>query len=124
MRQKSKRTVGSSGENYASMMLSKEGYSIMCRNYTCPEGEVDLIATKQDAICFVEVKLRSISSGDSAAGAVDSEKLSKIKKTMEYFLNEYKDNIYVNSLVPRIDVIEIYTGKSMVKKYCHIENIG
>ena len=73
-----RRKVGTGGENYASMILARDGYSVLCRNYTCPKGEVDIIAAKDDCICFVEVKLRSLSSGVSAAEAVDKQKLARI----------------------------------------------
>ncbi len=109
---------------YAALLLAKDGYSILCRNYTFPGGEVDIIATKENYICFVEVKTRSISSGLNAAEAVDDEKLTRIKKAIEYFFEEYKDNLYVNSLTPRIDIIEIYTGKGTVKKHNHITGIS
>lgn len=101
-------------------MLTKDGYSLLCRNYTTPCGEVDLIVTKEEYLCFVEVKLRSLSSGEVAASAVDGEKLGRICSCIEHFYNEYKDNRYVSSLKPRIDVVEIYTSKGIVKKYNHI----
>ena len=118
-----RRKKGSVGENYAAMLLSKDGYSILCRNYTCPGGEVDIIAAKGEFLCFVEVKLRSISSGVNAAEAVDKTKLSRIKGCIEHFFNEYKDNKYASSLIPRIDIVEIYTAKGMVKRHNHITDV-
>ena len=118
-----RRRAGGSGENYAALLLAKDGYSIMCRNYTCPSGEVDIIATKQDYICFVEVKLRSISSGVNAAEAVDGEKLRRIAGCIEYFFHEYRDNRYASSLRPRVDIIELYTAKGIVKRHNHIINV-
>lgn len=105
------------------MLLSKDGYSILCRNYTCPGGEVDIIAAKGEFLCFVEVKLRSISSGVNAAEAVDKTKLSRIKGCIEHFFNEYKDNKYASSLTPRVDIVEIYTAKGMVKWHNHITDV-
>ena len=109
---------------YAALLLAKDGYSILCRNYTFPGGEVDIIATKGNSICFVEVKTRSITSGENAAAAVDGEKLERLKKAIEYFFEEYSDNMYVRSLTPRIDIMEIYTGKGTVKKHNHITGIS
>lgn len=123
-RKQSRRAKGNGGEIYAAVLLAKDGYSILCRNYTFPGGEVDIIATKGDNICFVEVKTRSISSGENAAQAVDAEKVSRLKNAITYFLEEYRDNVYVQSLVPRIDIMEIYTGKGTVKKHNHITGIS
>lgn len=116
--------MGSSGEDFALGILEKSGYSLLCRNYTCPGGEIDLIVTKEDRICFVEVKLRSIFSGNRAAEAVDEKKLSRIRKSIEHFLEEYKDNLYVSSLLPRIDVFEVYTDNNTVKKHNYITGIS
>lgn len=119
-----KRDIGKLGEDMAEFALIKEGYSILCRNYTCPGGEIDIIAAKEKYICFVEVKLRSRSSGESAACAVDETKMSRIKCATEYFFNEYKDNIYVSSLTPRIDIVEIYTSKNIATDYNHIIGVN
>lgn len=118
-----RRAKGSAGEKYAQHILEQNGYSLLCKNYTCPGGEVDLIVTKDSHICFVEVKLRSISSGNSAAEAVDNTKFSRINKCIDFFFAEYKDNMYVSSLTPRIDVFEIYTNNGTVKKHNHIIGI-
>lgn len=119
-----RRAKGSAGEKYAQHILEQNGYSLLCKNYTCRGGEIDLIVTKECYICFVEVKLRSISSGNSAAEAVDEKKLSRIRKGIEQFFQEYKDNMYVTSLRPRIDVFEIYTDKNTVVKHNHITSIS
>lgn len=120
----SRRAKGNGGETYASLLLAKDGYSILCRNYTFPGGEVDIIATKGNYICFVEVKTRSLSSGENAAAAVDNEKMSRLKNAIKYFFEEYSDNVYIQSLTPRIDIMEIYTGKGTVKKHNHITGIS
>ena len=117
------RQTGNHGEDYAAHLLEKGGYSILCRNYTIPGGEVDIIAEKESYICFIEVKTRSISSGENAASAVDEKKLARIRKTIKYFLEEYKDNLYVSSLTPRIDIMEIYTEKGTAKTHNHITGI-
>ena len=68
--------------------------------------------------------MRSISSGLNAAEAVDSVKLSRIESAIDFFMEEYKDNVYVSSLTPRIDIMEIYTSKGVVKKHNHITGIS
>jgi len=118
------RRIGSDGERAAEGYLVKKGYSILCRNYTCPGGEVDIVATNENKLCFVEVKLRSISGGEVASQAVDSVKLNRIKTSMEHFLQEYRDNLYISSLSPVIEIIEIYTANGVIRKYNHITDIG
>ena len=121
---RNKRAVGKAAEDFAQKILENDGYSILCRNYTAPGGEIDLVATKGSYICFVEVKMRSVSSGLVAADAVDKRKLSRIKKARNFFLEEYRDNVYISSLIPRIDIIEIYTASGTVLRHNHISGIS
>lgn len=123
-RKYNRRAEGRIAEDFAELILVRDGYSVLCRNYTAPHGEIDLIVSKGKYICFVEVKMRSVSSGLVPADAVDRKKLSRIKSAARFFLEEYRDNIYVSSLTPRIDIMEIYTSKGVVKKYNHITGIS
>ena len=49
---------GQKGENRAAAYLRLRGYRVLERNYRVPQGEIDLIARKGDALVFVEVKAR------------------------------------------------------------------
>ena len=50
--------IGHEGENRAVDYLIKNGYEVLCRNFRCREGELDIIAKdiKANEIVFVEVK--------------------------------------------------------------------
>ena len=101
--------LGAWGEAEAAAYLRRRHYQILASGFHSRFGEIDLIARNGKYIVFVEVKLRSVLSGNNAAHAVDGNKLSRIQKGIENFFEEYKDNMYVTSLIPRIDVFEIYT---------------
>ena len=122
--QHNKRAKGDIGENYSSLRLEKDGYSVICRNYVFRGGEIDIIASKGQYLCFVEVKTRSILSGENAAEAVDSAKLERLKKGVCEFLREFSDDPHISALTPRIDIMEIYTDNGTVKKYNHIIGIS
>ena len=124
MQKNNRRAIGKSAEETAELYLIKDGYSILCRNYTAPHGEIDLIASKGNFLCFIEVKMRSVSSGENAAAAVDKTKLSRINSAISFFLEEYGNNKYISSLTPRTDIVEIYTAKGTVKKFNHITGIS
>ena len=68
--------------------------------------------------------MRSVSSGENAAQAVDDTKLSRIKSAIEFFFEEYKENLYVSSLTSRIDIMEVYTTKGTIKRFNHITGIS
>jgi len=55
--------VGNWGEEIAAVYLERNGYSIIDRNFYTPEGEIDLIALREEKeeriLIFVEVKTRT-----------------------------------------------------------------
>ena len=99
-----KQVQGKSGEEIAVNFLKQEGYKIICRNFRCFQGEIDIIAQDKEEIVFVEVKTRTSVKYGEAKEAVDKEKQKHIYKTAEYFI--YKTKIEESHM--RIDVIEVY----------------
>lgn len=85
-----KKNLGNAGENLAEEMLKAKGYFIIKRNFSCPYGEVDIIAVKNKVISFIEVKTRTSSRYGSPAEAVDLKKQRHIKNAAQYFLARYK----------------------------------
>ena len=51
--------VGKTGEEIAEIYLIKNGYKILERNFSCRQGEIDIIARDIKEIVFVEVKTRT-----------------------------------------------------------------
>lgn len=66
---------GSIYEEQASLFLKKAGYEIMDRNWSCPMGELDIVARKGDTVAFVEVRQRT-----SAAYGLPSETVGRAKR--------------------------------------------
>ncbi len=115
---KNTRHYGTCGENSAAKHLEENGYTVLCRNYCVKGGEIDIVATKGDKICFVEVKARRLSSGERPIEAVDKTKRENLSFSAEKFLEEYRDNAYVSALTPQLCVVEIYMdSKSNAVKY-------
>lgn len=50
--------TGRAGEEAAVRFLEKNGYRILERNTRSALGEIDIIASEKDVICFVEVRAR------------------------------------------------------------------
>jgi putative endonuclease len=50
--------LGHIAEYIAMMMLICKGYTIIAKRYRCPKGEIDIIARKNHAYIFCEVKAR------------------------------------------------------------------
>lgn len=104
-------------EIIAAEYLRKHRYKLLTANYTCRFGEVDLIVTNKNYICFVEVKQRDINSIATPAEFVDCAKQRKIKTAAALFLAQYSTD-----LQPRFDVVEIYTKDNKINSVKHLEN--
>lgn len=114
-----KQIEGRIGETEATIYLQKIGYKIICRNFKCIQGEIDIIAKEKDTIIFVEVKTRTSKKYGEAREAVDSKKQKHIYEAARYFLYKTgREEAYT-----RIDVIEIYILKDGKMKINHLKEI-
>lgn len=97
------RALGRAGEDLAAEFLQRQGMVIVERNFTCPRGEIDIIARDGDAIVFVEVKTRRNLALGSPLEAVTGAKLRRIRMLSGIWLREQTE--YFASI--RIDALGI-----------------
>lgn len=112
-----KHKLGILGEQIATNYLKSQNYEILNRNFSCKQGEIDIIAKDNKEYVFVEVKTRTNSDYGEPADSVNKIKQKHLKRTIEYY-------IYINKLEEeaiRMDIIEIYIAN---KNYVHhIKNV-
>lgn len=80
--------LGKRGEEAAAGLLKDNGYRILIRNYRTKLGEIDIIATDKDTICFIEVKTRQSDRFGLPSEAISESKQRQISKTALTFLKE------------------------------------
>ena len=95
--------LGKFGEDLAFKRLKRLGYKKIIRNYRCPLGEVDLIATDGDTLVFVEIKTRKGRSTGYAKEAVNARKRRQISKVALFYM---KSNNF-DEVKARFDVVAI-----------------
>jgi putative endonuclease len=78
--------IGRKGERLARDYLLKHGYQIRVQNYRTRNGEIDLIAEKQEDLFFVEVKYRSSLEFGFPQESVIRRKQKKIVRVATAFL--------------------------------------
>ena len=111
--------IGKYGEDVAERYLKQKGYKILKRNFSCRQGELDIIAENKGYIVFVEVKTRSNFLYGKPIEAVGKEKCKHIYKVARYYLHIKKlENRFI-----RFDVIEVYIEKGLAKVN-HIRQIN
>lgn len=104
MKEHNTRKIGKEKEDLAVSYLEKRGYKILERNFFMRGGEIDIIATRESTIIFVEVKYRNTVKYGSPEEAVTYRKQLRIAKTALYYIK--KRNISLESSF-RFDVIVI-----------------
>jgi len=87
--------LGKQGEEHVIKHLRSSGFTLLAQNYQQRQGEIDIIAMKEDLIVFVEVKLRR-TSYFPLSQLVPTSKQKKIVKTAIFYIlsNKLRDKIY------------------------------
>ena len=109
--------TGNAGENKAADYLAAQGFSIIERNFRTNGGEIDIIASKDDVVVFVEVKSLPNGTPELLQNELNRRKLQRIVKSSKCFLLKHRQ--YSNSYV-RFDVI-VLDMQDLPPVY-HIEN--
>ena len=110
--------IGKIGEDLAAKYLEEMQYEIIERNFKCKQGEIDIIARKNEEIVFIEVKTRQSLGYGLPAEAVTEIKQKHIEKSTKYYL--YKNHLEQDFV--RLDIIEVYIYRKRYK-INHIKQI-
>ena len=105
--------TGQQGEEQAARFLEQKGYRILARNFSTPQGELDVVAVKENTLVFAEVKTRAYEAFGGPLAAVTPAKQKRLALAAQQYIKMKSpkfDRI-------RFDVICILPGKLE-----HLEN--
>ncbi|MDO9534619.1 MAG: YraN family protein [Bacillota bacterium] len=103
-----KKVIGSLGEKIAQEYLRKEkGFRVITKNYTCPIGEIDIIASDGKTLVFVEVRTSSMPSAAYAEESIGSHKQKKLRQLASFYLKAKK----LGDCLCRFDVVIVLMEK-------------
>lgn len=105
------------GEERAMAYLAEQGYDILRTRYKTKYGEIDLVAQKDNLVCFVEVKRRP--SYQEALESVDYRTRKRIENSALHFISEYP--VFARYDM-RFDVIAITGDKLGNLHLSHLDN--
>ncbi len=97
-----KRAVGSYGEQLAKDYLLGIGYQIICSNWRCPRGEIDIVARDGETTVIVEVRTRRDSTTEWAWMSINPRKRTAIEETAYAYMEAQGDDSEW-----RVDVVAI-----------------
>lgn len=80
--------VGRQAEDLALSYLQSQRLKLVCRNWSCRHGELDLVMLDGDTVVFVEVRYRRHSAWGGALESIDQRKRQKLVRTAQLFLQQ------------------------------------
>ena len=81
---------GQTAEKIAADFLSARGLTIICRNYRCRMGELDIVAKDGETLIFVEVRCRADNRYGHALDSIDRAKKKRLISAAACFLTQYE----------------------------------
>jgi len=109
---------GKAGEALGRRYLEKKGYSVLFCNWRSGHYEIDIIASKNDKIHFIEVKTRYSIKFGYPEESVTNKKFYYLKNAAAIFLGQFKE---VKMIQFDILSISIIYGKEI--EYYFIEDV-
>lgn len=77
---------GAKGENTAAELLKVKHCEILCRNFKCANGEIDIVARDGAMLVFIEVKTRRAdASSRPVSGLLPEQKARIYSAAMTYY---------------------------------------
>jgi putative endonuclease len=99
---RAKDVLGRLGEDAAVRHLMGLGWTIIARNWRCPEGELDIVAHDGSGLVVCEVKTRSRADHGTPVEAITAMKAARLRRLTVRWLAAHG---IAQSAAVRIDVI-------------------
>ncbi|MEU4803464.1 YraN family protein [Actinosynnema sp. NPDC023587] len=111
------RELGRLGEHVACHYLrQQERLDLLARNWRCPEGELDIVATDRERLVVCEVKCRSGTGRGSPLEAVTPTKLDRVRGLGV----RWRDAHGLRGLAVRCDLVGILWPRSGPIRLHHV----
>lgn len=103
-----RRATGARGEEAVAAWYEARGYEVLARNWSCREGELDLVVRNGRMYVFCEVKTRATDAFGAPAEAVNRDKQMRLRRLAARWL---EDDAPVRAREIRFDVAAVLGGE-------------
>jgi len=110
--------TGKTGEALACIFLEKKGYALLHTNWKDGRNEVDIIASTDSTIHFIEVKTKAGKGFALPEQRVNTAKLGRMKRAAEQYLYANPGWKFV-----QFDIVAITMQDGLPEEYFFIEDI-
>jgi putative endonuclease len=83
---------GADAENACCNYLKSRGLKLIDKNFSCRQGEIDIIMTDRKTLVFVEVRFRKNNNFGGGLESVTPAKQNKLRKTAELYLQQNRQH--------------------------------
>lgn len=111
--------TGNLGEKMAVTYLIEKNYTILHTNWRHKNWEVDIIATKNNMLHFIEVKARRTSTFGFPEEDVSKKKIKNLMGAAEEFQLQFPDYKLI-----QFDILAITMQKNKQPEFFLIEDVG
>ncbi len=112
------RMTGNKGEEIAAGYLVKNGYTLLARNWRYRHWEVDIIASKDRFLHFIEVKTRYSLRYGRPEESITRDKMNNLKNAAEEYQYQHPEWKYI-----QFDVMAITLVNDEAKEIFVIEDV-
>ena len=81
---------GAEFEQRALRLLQSYGLKLVCQNFRCKAGEIDIVMEHADVLVFVEVRFRSSERWGGAAASITRAKQQRVRRAAAAFVAKYR----------------------------------
>ncbi len=112
-----RKAIGARGEAVVAEHFEGLGFEIVDRNWTCPGGELDLVARLGELVVFIEVRTVTTEYLDSPTLTVNKGKQSRVARAADVYLRAHA----IEDVDVRFDVVGVIADPSGDRLH-HAEN--
>jgi len=110
--------LGQRGERIAERHLIARGFTLLDRNWRCPQGEIDLVLRDGDETVFVEVKTRTSVAYGHPLEAITVAKLARLRRLAAAWCTAHPGTGLI-----RIDAVAVVAPRRAPATVEHLERV-
>ncbi|KRF37772.1 YraN family protein [Nocardioides sp. Soil805] len=118
-RQTSRQRLGAYGEELAAQHLSRQGLTVLDRNWRCDIGEIDLVLRDGSTLVVCEVKTRTSTAFGTPHEAVTPRKVARMRSLAARWLQAH----HVRPLDVRLDMVCVLSPRRGAVEIDHVRGL-
>lgn len=111
--------TGRQGEELAAEWLLAQGFAIMHRNWKHSYFELDVVASKDNILHFIEVKTRTTDTYGHPEEGVTTKKMERLMNAGEEFLHQHPEWKRI-----QYDILSIRLHRYKAPEYFFLEDVS